>query len=92
MLPSLIQTLKQISQSENEIMPFAWVLAFLPILCSQFKYLHILELLPKYIPSAFIGLDGQDMPDDIFLLSLYLPTHIPSVFVKFKTGTSTVLK
>ena len=30
----------------------------LPILCSQFKNSHIVELLPKYIPITFIGLDG----------------------------------
>ena len=64
----------------------------LPILCSQFKNSHIVELLPKYIPITFIGLDGQDMPDGISLLSLYLPIHIPSDFVKFKTGPPTVLK
>ena len=68
------------------------IFLILPILCSQLKYSHIVESLPKYIPSAFIGLDGQDMPDDISLLSLYLPIHIHSVFVKFKTGPATVLK
>ena len=26
----------------------------LPILCSQFMYSHIVELLPKYIPSSFL--------------------------------------
>ena len=55
------------------------------------RYSHIVELLPKYIPNVFIGLDGQDMPGGIYLLSLCLPVHIPSLFVRFKTGPATVL-